>query len=31
MSQTVASCNTSIRTPWTSLLWFRDAWREFGQ
>jgi len=25
-----ASCNTSIRTPWKALLWFRDAWREFG-
>ena len=25
-----ASCNTSIRTPWTTLTWFRDAWREFG-
>ena len=26
-----ASCNTSIRTPWTTIEWFRDAWREFGQ
>lgn len=26
-----ASCNTSIRTPWPVLVWFRDAWREFGQ
>ena len=26
-----ASCNTSIRTPWPVLEWFRDAWREFGQ
>jgi uroporphyrinogen decarboxylase len=26
-----ASCNTSIRTPWTTLEWFRDAWREFCQ
>jgi len=25
-----ASCNTSIRTPWQVLLWFRDAWREFA-
>lgn len=25
-----ASCNTSIRTPWECLVWFRDAWREFG-
>ena len=25
-----ASCNTSIRTPWKVLVWFRDAWREFG-
>lgn len=25
-----ASCNTSIRTPWPVLTWFRDAWREFG-
>jgi hypothetical protein len=24
-----ASCNTSIRTPWPVLQWFRDAWREF--
>jgi len=24
------SCNTSIRTPWQVILWFRDAWREFG-
>jgi hypothetical protein len=26
-----ASCNTSIRTPWRVIGWFRDAWREFGQ
>jgi hypothetical protein len=26
-----ASCNTSIRTPWQVIQWFRDAWREFGQ
>ena len=25
-----ASCNTSIRTPWKVLQWFRDAWREFA-
>jgi hypothetical protein len=25
-----ASCNTSIRTPWPVLEWFRDAWRELG-
>lgn len=25
-----ASCNTSIRTPWQAIRWFRDAWREFG-
>lgn len=25
-----ASCNTSIRTSWEVLEWFRDAWREFG-
>lgn len=25
-----ASCNTSIRTPWQTLLWFRDAHRELG-
>ncbi|MBI5396189.1 MAG: hypothetical protein HZA91_12910 [Verrucomicrobia bacterium] len=25
-----ASCNTSIRTPWRVLEWFRDAWQEFG-
>lgn len=24
-----ASCNTSIRTPWKTLQWFRDAWKEF--
>lgn len=23
-----ASCNTSIRTPWPVLQWFRDAWLE---
>lgn len=26
-----ASCNTSTRTPWQVILWFRDAWREFAQ
>jgi hypothetical protein len=25
-----ASCNTSIRTPWKVLQWFRDAWREYN-
>ena len=25
-----ASCNTSIRTSWRVIEWFRDAWREFG-
>ena len=25
-----ASCNTSIRTQWQVIRWFRDAWREFG-
>jgi hypothetical protein len=25
-----ASCNTSIRTPWKALRWFRDAWREIA-
>jgi hypothetical protein len=25
-----ASCNTSIRTPWNVLQWFRDAWRELA-
>ena len=25
-----ASCNTSIRTPWKVIRWFRDAWREFA-
>ena len=25
-----ASCNTSIRTPWKVIQWFRDAWQEFG-
>ena len=24
-----ASCNTSIRTPWRVIQWFRDAWKEF--
>jgi uroporphyrinogen-III decarboxylase len=23
-----SSCNTSINTPWSRLVWFRDAWRE---
>lgn len=26
-----ASCNTSIRTPWKVIRWFRDAWKEFAQ
>ena len=26
-----ASCNTSIRTPWKVIQWFRDAWQEFGR
>ena len=26
-----ASCNTSIRTPWKVIQWFRDAWKEFAQ
>lgn len=25
-----ASCNTSIGTPWKTLVWFRDAWRELS-
>jgi hypothetical protein len=25
-----ASCNTSIRTPWQALQWFREAWKEFA-
>jgi hypothetical protein len=25
-----ASCNTSIRTPWQVIQWFRDAWQEFA-
>lgn len=25
-----ASCNTSIRTPWQVIRWFRDAWKEFA-
>lgn len=25
-----ASCNTSIRTPWKVIQWFRDAWEEFA-
>jgi hypothetical protein len=25
-----ASCNTSIRTPWKVIRWFRDAWRELA-
>ena len=24
-----ASCNTSTRTPWPVIVWFRDAWLEF--
>lgn len=26
-----ASCNTSTRTPWDVIRWFRDAWHELGQ
>ncbi len=26
-----ASCNTSTRTPWEVIRWFRDAWCELGQ
>jgi len=26
-----ASCNTSIRTPWKVIQWFRDAWQEFNR
>ena len=26
-----ASCNTSIRTPWKVIQWFRDAWQEFSR
>ena len=26
-----ASCNTSIRTPWNAIRWFRDAWQEFSR
>jgi hypothetical protein len=26
-----ASCNTSIRTPYKVIGWFRDAWREFAR
>ena len=25
-----ASCNTSIRTPWRVIKWFRDAWKNLG-
>jgi hypothetical protein len=25
-----ASCNTPISAQWQTMLWFRDAWREFG-
>lgn len=25
-----ASCNTSTRTPWEVILWFRDAWKELA-
>ena len=25
-----ASCNTSILTPWQTIKWFRDAWRELA-
>lgn len=26
-----ASCNTSIRTPWRVIQWFRDAWAHLNQ
>ena len=26
-----ASCNTPITARWEQLVWFRDAWREYGQ
>lgn len=26
-----ASCNTSTRTPWDVIRWFRDAWTELNQ
>ncbi|MEI6198031.1 MAG: uroporphyrinogen decarboxylase family protein [Verrucomicrobiota bacterium] len=26
-----ASCNTSIRTPWKVIQWFRDAWQELSR
>lgn len=25
-----ASCNTPYTAPWQTILWFRDAWREFA-
>lgn len=25
-----ASCNTSIKSPWQTLVWFRNAWRELA-
>ncbi len=25
-----SSCNTAIDTPFETMVWFRDAWREFG-
>jgi uroporphyrinogen-III decarboxylase len=25
-----ASCNTSIRTPWQVIKWFRDSWRDLA-
>lgn len=25
-----SSCSTSIKTPWRSLVWFRDAWHELA-
>ena len=25
-----ASCNTAISADWQQLVWFRDAWREYG-
>jgi uroporphyrinogen-III decarboxylase len=25
-----SACNTAITTRWEQLVWFRDAWREFG-
>jgi len=25
-----ASCNTPYTAPWQTIVWFRDAWREYG-